>query len=386
MNESGVFRGLNGYGVGPRRTAAKCGRPTAPSIARGARRRHGGDPKAQVRVTSPVPCVVYDLCMRRPKQTHARTAGTKTQARGRHGDPLRYTDANFEILRARKRPLSRAGLQARAGEAVTDLIWAVCRWGRGWTLGEYRFVVFSTDPSEDVNLYVQFWSEPQEEVCWEVCSGKWNPPADEVMAGAPSEIRRAPWLHDRRRGRELPARRLDSPPARCGAGGHGGAGHLRRRVGYRGLTSIDGHLVSDSHGEMQRVHGAFTPEDLCKTVARLGWIARLRESRDQENESAAVIDVQRGRACAQLVLSARVPGQRGYQSAFVDVGDPLPADEARTRVAMERTPAFLEHAPMRVGRTLYFAGGVTADWLLTQVAAALAMAQPVLPTRSRHVH
>ena len=61
-------------------------------------------------------------------------------------------------------------------------------------------------------------------------------------------------------------------------------------------------------------------------------------------------------------------------------------DEARTRVALEGTPAFLEHAPMRVGRTLHFAGGVTADWLLTQVASALAMAQPVLPTRSRDVH
>jgi hypothetical protein len=40
---------------------------------------------------------------------------------------------------------------------------------------------------------------------------------------------------------------------------------------------------------------------------------------------------------------------------------------------------------VRVGRTLHFAGGVTADWLL-QVASALALAQPVLPTRSRHVH
>ena len=164
------------------------------------------------RVTSPVPCVVYDLCMRRPKQTHARTAGTKTQRAADMVIPP-DTDASFEILRPRKRPLSRAGLQARAGEAVTDLIWAVCRWGRGWTLGEYRFVVFSTDPSEGVNLYVQFWSEPQEEVCWEVCSGKWNPPADEVMAGAPSEYVERLGFTIGGGGRELPARRLDSPAA-----------------------------------------------------------------------------------------------------------------------------------------------------------------------------
>jgi hypothetical protein len=330
--------------------------------------------------------------VRRLRCLHAQTEADTRQnskdedaTRGRHRDPAGHR-RSFEILRPRKRPLSRAGLQARAGEAVTDLIWAVCRWGRGWTLGEYRFVVFSTDPSEDVNLYVQFWSEPQEEVCWEVCSGKWNPPADEVMAGAPSEyverlgftigggaenFQRDVWIRRRRDAVQAATVVLDI---------------FYDAFGYRGLTSIDGHLVSESHGEMQRVHGALTPEDLCKTAARLGWIPRLRESGDQQNESAAVIDVQRGRARAQLVLSARVPGQRGYQSAFVDVGDPLPPDEARTRVALEGTPAFLEHAPMRVGRTLHFAGGVTADWLLTQVAAALAMAQPVLPTRSRHVH
>ena len=203
--------------------------------------------------------------MRRPKQTHARTAGTKTQRAADIVIPP-DTDASFEILRPRKRPLSRAGLQARAGEAVTDLIWAVCRWGRGWTLGEYRFVVFSTDPSEDVNLYVQFWSEPQEEVCWEVCSGKWNPPADEVMAGAPSEyverlgftiggaaenFQRDVWIRRRRDAVQAATVVLDI---------------FYDAFGYRGLTSIDGHLVSESHGEMQRVHGAFTPEDLCKTA------------------------------------------------------------------------------------------------------------------------
>ena len=56
-----------------------------------------------------------------------------------------------------------------------------------------------------------------------------------------------------------------------------------------------------------------------------------------------------------------------------DLGDPLPAHEAATRLSLLRMPDLIEHAPIRVGRTLYFADGVTADWLLTQGAEAEAL-------------
>ena len=296
------------------------------------------------------------------------------------------TDATFEILRARRRPLSRAALQARAGEAVTDLVWATCRWGHNWALGEYRFIVFTTDPSEDVQLYVQFWSEPQAPVCWEVCSGRWNRPADTVMAGPPTQY-----------------------PERLGFAIGGKAENFQRHLsvqrrrdvtpvgrmvldifydafGYRGLTSIDGHLVSSTHADMAPVHGSFTPEDLCKTARRLGWTPRLQAVGEDGAEETAVIDLLRGRRAGAAVLTARVPDTRFYQSAFLDLGDPLPPEEARLRASLQGTSAFLEHATMRVGRTLHFAGGVTADWLLTQLGLALTMAQGVAGLTTQQVH
>ena len=66
--------------------------------------------------------------------------------------------------------------------------------------------------------------------------------------------------------------------------------------------------------------------------------------------------------------------------------DSLTTDVARTRAALEGTTEFVEHAPMRVDRTLYFAGGVTVDWLLTQVAAALSMVRTVRPVAASRVH
>jgi hypothetical protein len=296
-------------------------------------------------------------------------------------------DATFEILRRRRRPLSKAALHARAGEAVTDLIWASCRWGRNaWQPGEYRFLVFSTDPSGNVNLYVQFWSEPQEPVVWEVSSGRWNPPADKVMSGAPTEyverlgfaiggqaenFQRDVWIRRRRDAAHAARLVLDI---------------FYDALGYRGLMPLDGQIGADSRGELQRVHDAFTPEDVCKTAARLGWTPRLHGPADDERDEPVVIDLHRGDARAQMVLSARVPGQRLYGSAFVDVGDPLPADQAAVRASLESGPHLIEHAPMRLGRTLYFAGGVTADWLLTQVAEALRMARAIRLPKSRRVH
>jgi hypothetical protein len=337
-------------------------------------------------VTLPVHRNGYSFCMRRPKQPKPRRAGAKSEGTPRLVIPP-DTDATFEIVRRRKRPMSRALLHARAHEAVTDLIWATCRWGRrDWSLDDYRFLVFSTDPSGDVHLYVQFWSEPQEAVIWEVSSGRWNPPADKVMAGAPTEyVERLGFAiggQAENFQREIRIRR------------HRDAAQAARVVldifhdafGYRGLTPIAGQLVSDSRGDLQRVHDSFTPEDLCKTAARLGWTPRLHEDVDREDDGPVVIDLHRGQARAQIVLSARVPGERLYQSALVDVGDPLPPDEAATRVALQGTPELLEHAPMRVGRALHFAGGVTADWLLTQVAAALRMAETMRSAASRRVH
>ena len=341
--------------------------------------------KGGATVTFPVRRIAYAAPMSLSKRAGKSAARKETaDAPGLVIPP----DANttFEILRARKRPLSKGALHARAHETVTDLIWATCRWGRDWTLGDYRFLVLSTNPSEGVELYVQFWSEPQEIVCWEVSSGHWHGPTKKAMAGAPAEyverlgfaiggqaenFQREVWIRRRRDAAHAATVVLNI---------------FYGAFGYRGLTPIKGEIGSDSRGEIARVHHAFTPEDLCKPAARLGWTPQLQEIADDDDGDPVVIDLRRGDARAQIVLSGRVPRQRLYQSAFVDVGDPLPPDQAGTRAALEGTTEFVEHAPVRVGRTLYFAGGVTADWLLTQMAAALSMARIVRPVPLQRVH
>lgn len=64
---------------------------------------------------------------------------------------------------------------------ITARIWSTCCWSgdfdRSWKIGDFNYLVLSVEPDEDTSLYVQYWSEPLEDVCAEVCSGEWNPGA-----------------------------------------------------------------------------------------------------------------------------------------------------------------------------------------------------------------
>ena len=42
----------------------------------------------------------------------------------------------------------------------------------GCKIGDFKFIVYSISPDSKTELYVQSWSEPQESVLIEVCSGE----------------------------------------------------------------------------------------------------------------------------------------------------------------------------------------------------------------------
>lgn len=97
-------------------------------------------------------------------------------------------DVTKTILAQRTRSMTRQELHSALDGPVSAWADAACALSNaGWSLGGYRFVVFSTDVSARVQVYVQLWSEPLELVSWEVSSGRWNPPADKWLAGERSD-------------------------------------------------------------------------------------------------------------------------------------------------------------------------------------------------------
>ena len=86
------------------------------------------------------------------------------------------------IFPASRKPMDRRDLHVALEPILRAWIRAACTWDT-LAIGDYRFVVFAIDVAPETQVYVQLWSEPFEPVLWEVSSGRWNPPADEWLAG-----------------------------------------------------------------------------------------------------------------------------------------------------------------------------------------------------------
>ncbi len=77
--------------------------------------------------------------------------------------------------RGRRRSADAA--RALAEDRVAAVVSRTCEWGSlgsGWKVGDYRSLVLSFVLKGDVEFYVQLWTEPEEPVLVEACSGAWN--------------------------------------------------------------------------------------------------------------------------------------------------------------------------------------------------------------------
>jgi hypothetical protein len=84
------------------------------------------------------------------------------------------------LVASTRRTLTPDEARARVIRAVEAAVSEVCRWGalgEDWTVGDYRFLIFEFWPAKGDCLYVQLWTEPDEPVVVEACSGAWAPPA-----------------------------------------------------------------------------------------------------------------------------------------------------------------------------------------------------------------
>ena len=92
------------------------------------------------------------------------------------------------ILEGNRRWLSRADMHRKIGHRIRTVLAEACSWNGDEPPDDHRFVVFSVDPAEDVNVFIQFWSEPNDVVEWEVSSGEFHEP---TAAWMPNTSRRS---------------------------------------------------------------------------------------------------------------------------------------------------------------------------------------------------
>jgi hypothetical protein len=279
------------------------------------------------------------------------------------GDVLETT-----IFSARGKPMSRENLQRALTPVVARWLRATCVWKSGTIIGDYRFVVFSIAITPDVQVYVQFWSEPGEPVIWEVSSGHWNPPADKWLAGERSE-RIAAFGFELAGNADNFQREIEiRTPRQADRIAATVVDIMYAGFDYRGLRPVQAELVYECRAALRPVYEGFTPEDLARIFTACQFRAALIDDLvDSDDERPVIKAVRRGITTTVTCMGA-LPDQRLYTAATLTAGAYMPPADLRA-VRRVLDAAIGPPDSLEFGTTLVFEGGVTVEWLVGRIQA-----------------
>jgi hypothetical protein len=257
---------------------------------------------------------------------------------------------------------------------VATRLWKTCQWaerGSGsWRIGDYRFLVISITPEPGTTLYVQFWSEPEEDVVAEVCSGEWAPDALKYVQNRQRELIRS--LGYDTGGHAKNFRKVVS--IRSVAEAEEVARETLRIFydcfDYRGQWRLEFHGKRGGRAESVPVYQALTPEDFAKLVASDGYTATVASSDD-----GPVVLAQRGGRQVAARLYGLLPKSSLYRvivlDAVLDPGGPISDSTLAELNGALPDATVVRHgvSEIAVSAMLRLEGGVTANWILRSLDA-----------------
>ena len=289
------------------------------------------------------------------------------------------------ILAGNKRRLTRAELHRKAGPHIRAILAETCSWTGDEPPGDHRFVTFAVHPTENTEVFVQFWSEPNDVVVWEVTSGEFH---DDTAAWLPKDLaaRLKPF------GLRLPSNRGPDPePENYSRTVTIKTARDLTRVAravvdifhevfaYRGLTPIQVHLNSGGAASYDAVYQTVSTDIICKIAKRAGCATTVAD--EDAAPGTSLIHVTRRGVSADVVL-ADDKGDGWYASGFLGTTSVPRAARAGAQKAVTAELPAIQPDDWRVGVTLYFDGGVTADWIANRIAYGLSLIGRSSGTRS----
>ena len=112
------------------------------------------------------------------------------------GAPWRPFDDEGTLVKPQRTARSASAIFAACEAALVGHLKSVCSWpdkqrNKTWRIGDYSFYILEFSPAPKTNVYVQFWSEPDEDgVIFEISSGALNPPTDKYVDPEKQELLR----------------------------------------------------------------------------------------------------------------------------------------------------------------------------------------------------
>lgn len=279
----------------------------------------------------------------------------------------RETDATGMVFPGGTAELTRAELERAVARPIAKWIQAACIWDGDAIIGDYRFVVFSIDITRNLQVYVQFWSEPGEPALWEVSSGRWNPPADKYLAGERSGRIAAMGFEVGGKAENFQREVEFRTPQDVQRVAKDVFSIFYDGCDYRGVQPINAYLVFESRAELQPIYESFTPEDLEKILTVCGYRVAI-EADDDEEEPGAVLRATRRGIVTQILLEEQEGEQNLYSRAVLLAESPMPPEVARAVKEQFPDPDATLSARTFVKDVLNFDGGVTVEWVAARFA------------------
>jgi len=255
---------------------------------------------------------------------------------------------------------------------VAARIWAACCWpkgtGNGWNIGDYRFAVIAVSPEPKTRLYVQFWSEPGEEVLMEVCSGEWSPGSVKYVQKPQRELLRTLGFSIGGEARNFRKALFITKVSEAEAAAHETLRILFDGFRFRGQWPLEIQVERASRSEQRLVYSSFTPEDFAKLLSEHGYLCRLDLTDD-----APVALLQRGKRRFEARFGWRLPRQNLYSVVALDalIAAPMAFDAKAMLMLESELPGLsvkqFQGTHLRLSMPLMLDGGVTTNWVLESV-------------------
>lgn len=204
-----------------------------------------------------------------------------TRSEERYGVPPRRSGTLERVLApGGRQKLTLEQLEKQCLARLTALvsraaIWPSDGYRESWRVGDFNILIVETTVAPNASLYVQFWSEPNGPVDWEVSSGNMNPGAQEYIT--------------------------DQVRARLGEMGFtigGAAGNYGKRasivnrgdaaavardvlrifhvaLGYRGATPLVAKFTKGERSARSLVHTRFSVSDAATLLQQLGYQTKM---------------------------------------------------------------------------------------------------------------
>jgi hypothetical protein len=269
------------------------------------------------------------------------------------------------IFRGRRKRMDRRALHVTLEPILREWIRAACMWDT-LSLGDYRFVVFSIDVAPATEVYVKFWSEALEPVMWEVSSGKWNPPADEWLAGERAARIEALGLTIGGDAENY-HREIDiQTPAQIAVVAKQVVRILCEGFDYRGLQPIVAKLVYEGRARTTETYDAFTVEEVSTVFATRGY--RIEQWVPEEGDEPGPPRIRcRKRGLSTIVhFWDPIEDEDLFTRVRFEADVPLPQEERQRMLKAPDAPEGAEpYVTVSVVHT--FTGGVTVEWLIARI-------------------